>query len=224
MRSAKPSEIDLTARARIRDAAIVVFGEQGFSTGVRAIAAAAGVSPALLNHHFGSKKQLREECDAYVLDIVRETKSDYMRNPTPAGLLTALAEIEVFAPVIAYIVRSYQSGGALARSLFERSVADAERYLAEGVAAGTIRPSRDPKARARYLATVGGGGLMLFLQLHQDDEGKTDFRAALRAYGDQMMLPGVEIYTEGLLTDRMALDTLLAERAKTASTNSDKEN
>ncbi|WP_329603806.1 helix-turn-helix domain-containing protein, partial [Nocardia seriolae] len=46
---------DLTTRARIRDAAITVFGEQGFGVGVRAIAAAAGVSPGLVNHHFGDR-------------------------------------------------------------------------------------------------------------------------------------------------------------------------
>ncbi len=37
---------DLTATARIRDAAIEQFGEHGFGVGVRAIAKAAGVSPA----------------------------------------------------------------------------------------------------------------------------------------------------------------------------------
>ena len=56
---------DLTARARIRDSAIVYFGRHGFqSATVRAIAADAGVSPALVIHHFGSKDGLREACDA----------------------------------------------------------------------------------------------------------------------------------------------------------------
>ncbi|MGO4617365.1 TetR family transcriptional regulator [Nocardia sp. 2YAB30] len=224
MRLERTCDADLTARARIRDTAIVIFGEEGFSVGVRAIAAAAGVSPALVNHHFGSKKSLRAECDAYVLEVVRKAKSEYIRDPTPAGLLTSLAEIEEFAPLIAYIARSYQAGGELAKSLFERSVADAEQYMAEGVAAGTIRPSRDPKARARYLATVGSGGLMLFLRLRQDADGKIDYREALRAYADQMMLPTVELYTEGLLTDRMALDTMLAERERIASPDSPEEN
>jgi len=50
---------DLTAAARIRDAAIERFGEQGFSVGLRPIAEAAGVSAALVIHHFGSKDGLR---------------------------------------------------------------------------------------------------------------------------------------------------------------------
>ena len=66
------SDDDLTARARIRDAAVARFGRDGFGVGVRAIAADAGVSAALVIHHFGSKDGLRAECDAFVLDAVRQ--------------------------------------------------------------------------------------------------------------------------------------------------------
>ncbi|HJE59178.1 MAG TPA: TetR/AcrR family transcriptional regulator, partial [Nocardiopsis listeri] len=50
---------DLTARARIRDAALTRFGQEGFGVSVRAIAEEAGVSPGLVIHHFGSKEKLR---------------------------------------------------------------------------------------------------------------------------------------------------------------------
>ena len=53
---------DLTAAARIRDAAIEQFGEHGFGVGLRTIAEAAGVSAALVIHHFGSKDGLRKAC------------------------------------------------------------------------------------------------------------------------------------------------------------------
>ena len=59
------SSDDLTTSARIRDAAIAQFGAHGFNTGVRAIATAAGVSPGLVIHHFGSKDGLRKACDEY---------------------------------------------------------------------------------------------------------------------------------------------------------------
>jgi AcrR family transcriptional regulator len=51
---------DLTAAARIRDAAIEQFGQHGFGVGLRTIAEAAGVSAALVIHHFGSKDGLRK--------------------------------------------------------------------------------------------------------------------------------------------------------------------
>jgi AcrR family transcriptional regulator len=59
---------DLTARARIRDAAIDLFAERGIGPAtIRDIAAAAGVSSGLVRHHFGSKEGLRKACDQYAM-------------------------------------------------------------------------------------------------------------------------------------------------------------
>ena len=49
MRSASD---DRTAVARIRDAAIEQWGQHGFNVGLRSIAEGAGVSAALVIHHF----------------------------------------------------------------------------------------------------------------------------------------------------------------------------
>ncbi|RFZ34875.1 HTH-type transcriptional regulator BetI [Mycobacterium marinum] len=47
---------DLTAKARIRNAAVARFARDGFQkVNLRAIATSAGVSEALIFHHFGSK-------------------------------------------------------------------------------------------------------------------------------------------------------------------------
>lgn len=57
-----PEPEDLTARARIRDAALKHFTESGFAKAtIRDIARTAGVSPGLVRHHFGSKEGLRED-------------------------------------------------------------------------------------------------------------------------------------------------------------------
>jgi AcrR family transcriptional regulator len=207
------SSDDLNTRARIRDAALVLFGEEGFGVGVRAIAAAAGVSPGLVNHHFGSKDGLRRECDDHMRAVIRESKMSYMNRPSSGNLLQQLAEIEEFAPVIAYIMRSFQAGGDLAVSMFEHMVEDVEQYLEAGIASGAVRRPRDLKAMSRYLATINGGGMLLFIQLHAGDSGGVDYRQALREYGDQMLLPALEIFTEGLLPDSTMLDTLLADAA-----------
>ena len=51
----KRSAEDLTARARIRDAALALFAERGTDGAtIRDIAKAAGVSGGLVRHHFGS--------------------------------------------------------------------------------------------------------------------------------------------------------------------------
>ncbi|OBI99373.1 TetR/AcrR family transcriptional regulator [Mycobacterium asiaticum] len=198
---------DLTAVARIRDAAIEQFGEHGFGVGLRTIAEAAGVSAALVIHHFGSKDGLRKVCDEYIAEKIRSEKSETIQSNDPATWLGAMAEIESYAPLMAYLVRSLQSGGELAKMLWHRMIQNTGEYMAEGVAAGTIKPSRDPQARSRYLAITGGGGFLLYLQMH---ETPTDVRAVLRDYARDMVLPALEIYSEGLLTDRTMYEAFLA--------------
>src|ERR1700758_4479430 len=75
---------DMTAAARIRGAAIEQFGHRGFNVGLRAIADAAGVSAALVIHHFGSKQGLRKACDDHVAEEIRSAKSEPLRSADPA--------------------------------------------------------------------------------------------------------------------------------------------
>ncbi|MFV8320181.1 TetR family transcriptional regulator [Mycobacterium sp. 23] len=199
---------DLTAVARIRDAAIEQFGEHGFGVGLRSIAEAAGVSAALVIHHFGSKDGLRKACDEFVAEEIRSGKSETIQSRDPATWLGQMAEIESYAPLMAYLVRSMQSGGELAKMLWQNMIDNVEAYMEEGVQAGTVKPSRDPHARARYLAITGGGGFLLYLQMH---ETPNDLRAVLRDYASDMVLPALEVYSEGLLTDRTMYDAFLAE-------------
>ncbi|WP_167098929.1 TetR/AcrR family transcriptional regulator [Mycobacterium sp. DL592] len=199
---------DLTAASRIRDAAIELFGSRGFDVGVRAIAEAAGVSPGLVIHHFGSKDGLRKACDDYVAEEIRSDKSQAIQSTDAASWLAQVAEIESYAPLMAYLVRSMQTGGELARHLWNTMIANVESYLDDGVRAGTIRPSRDPAGRAKYLAMAGGGAFLLYLQLH---DNPTDLRAVLRDYSNDMMMPALEVFTEGLLTDSTMLEAFAAQ-------------
>ncbi|MFJ2610052.1 TetR/AcrR family transcriptional regulator [Streptomyces sp. NPDC087425] len=84
---------DLTGRARLREAALELFAEHGFeATSTRAVAAAAGLSPALVTRHFGSKQGLRAAVDEYVLDRIGEQ----LRALDPEkGVMASLGEISV---------------------------------------------------------------------------------------------------------------------------------
>ncbi|OBK78141.1 TetR family transcriptional regulator [Mycobacterium sp. 1164985.4] len=201
---------DLTAVARIRDAAIEQWGQHGFNVGLRTVAEAAGVSAALVIHHFGSKEGLRKACDTHVADVIRETKTESLQTHDPATWLSQMAEIESYAPLMAYLVRSLQSGSELAKSFWQRMIDNAEQYLDEGVRSGLLRPSRDPRARARFLAMASGGGFLLYLQLHES----ADLRVALHDYAEEMVLPALEVYTQGLMADSTMYDAFLAQREK----------
>src|SRR4051794_2176134 len=211
MRSAQPVE-DLTTRARIRDASIRRFGRDGFGVPVRALAAEAGVSPALVIHHFGSKEALRAACDEHVLRMIREAETEAFTTSTSIDLLGQLAQLDEFAPLVGYLVQALLAGGDLAATLLARMTADAEVYLAEAVAAGRMRPSRDPAARAAFLVDVGVGAVLSFVRRYPPADG--DYRATLRAYAQANSLPALELYTEGLLTDSSLLDAYLQYRAE----------
>jgi len=208
MRSASD---DRTAIARIRDAAIEQWGEHGFNVGLRSIAEAAGVSAALVIHHFGSKEGLRKACDDYIAEEIRTGKAASLQTRDPADWFAQMAQVESYAPMMAYLVRSMQSGSDLAKMLWRKMIDDAELYLEEGVRNGVLKPSRDPRARAKYLGITGGGSFFLYLQMH---DTPTDLRAVLRDYTEEMMLPALEIYTHGLMTDSTMYDAFLETREK----------
>lgn len=109
---------DLQAHARIRDAALRLFGVHGIkATTVRQIAEAAGVSPALVIHHFRSKEGLRNACDEWMMARLTEKKTDAVAGgDTTAALLQSQSE---FQPFHAYIAASISEGGEGAARLFD---------------------------------------------------------------------------------------------------------
>ncbi|WP_086668947.1 TetR/AcrR family transcriptional regulator [Lentzea kentuckyensis] len=137
MRSAS----DLTARARIRDAALARFGSDGIAaTSVRAVAADAGVSAALVLHHFGSKDGLRQACDEYVLESIRAGDD---------ADISALGEVlRAATPLRRYLGRALLDGSDAATTLFTEIVERTEQWLAEGEAEGWVRATEDARARA----------------------------------------------------------------------------
>lgn len=205
--SSAPAD-DRTTRARVRDAAVARFGRDGFGASVRVIAADAGVSPGLVIHHFGSKDALRAECDEHVLRRIRESKSEALTAAGPSGLLAALAAVDEQAPLAAYAVQALLAGGALAESFVEHMIVDTVDYLEDAVAAGVVRPSRDPAARARYLVLANLGALLVYLRLHPPVDG--DLGRSVRELSAEITLPALELYTEGLLVERTMLDAYLA--------------
>jgi AcrR family transcriptional regulator len=209
---------DLTAKARIRDAAIRRYAADGMDAPLRAIAADARVSPGLIVHHFGSRAGLRQACDEYVLEQIRLTKSSVLGSAqAPGAMLAQLAQVEQYAPLVGYVLRCLQAGGKLASDFVDQLVADAIVYMEDGVRAGTIRPSRDPEGRARVLVEMAVGALLLQLPARQEHLDLDELPVWLRAYTDRIMLPLLEMFTEPVFTDSSIFDAYLAARQQSGT-------
>jgi TetR/AcrR family transcriptional regulator, regulator of cefoperazone and chloramphenicol sensitivity len=144
------SSEDLTARARIRDAALHLFAERGIGPAtIRDIAKAAGVSSGLVRHHFGSKEALRDACDAYALDTMNRLR-EQMFDEGRLTDSTFMASIHPVAILLqGYLVRSMMDGSDAAMSMFEHMVQIGEKWLAdEGI------ESRDVRAYAVVLVAM----------------------------------------------------------------------
>ncbi|HEX4444785.1 MAG TPA: TetR family transcriptional regulator [Galbitalea sp.] len=203
-----PSD-DLTARARIRDAAIEAFAAQGFDATVREIAARAGVSAGLITHHFGSKDALREACDAEALRRVLQIKLDGVRR-SPTEQVAMIAELDEFGPTFGYVLRSVRAGGEAGRSFLRNMIDDALIYTTEAVESGRLLPSIDPEARVELLVTNAIGGMIMQLTL----AGEVDFSdgaALMRSISARSSLVLLELYTQGLLADRSVFDEYLRQ-------------
>jgi AcrR family transcriptional regulator len=192
-----PSEVsslgeagDLSASARIVRAALARFARHGVSGAtVRDIAADAGVSAALVIHHFGSKEALRRECDRRVAAFVREK----------AQADAAQALDAAFAGFGAYAARMLAEDSPESRRLFDELLVVSRAAVADGNAEGSLRPSSDPEAQAVALLVLGLAPFAFAANLAHwagSDTGSAMTRLAV---------PIAEIYTAGLLTDGAVL-------------------
>lgn len=196
---------DLTTSARIRDAAIELVAATGL-TGLtaRAVAQAAGVSPGLVIHHFGSMAGLRAACDEYIAAVIREQKSMVLRNGPGLDVMALLRNART-ARLAGYLAAVVTEDSPAVSRLVDELVADAEEYLDQGVRSGMLRPASDPHARAVILVLWGLSPLVMFRHLHRllgvdITDQELDPATGLVPY----LRPVVELYSNGLLSEAMA--------------------
>ena len=162
-------------------------------------------------HHFGSKDGLRKACDEFIAETIRAAKSESVQTSDPAAWFAQMAEIESFAPLMAYLVRSMQTGGDLAKSLWRTMIANAEQYIEEGVRGGHHQAQPRPQGQG----ALPGDQQRRRLPAVPADARRPDrhLRAVLHDYAQDMVLPALEIYTQGLMTDSTMYDAFAAQHA-----------
>lgn len=168
--AAEPGRIAVrrgAADTRIRDASVRLFAQRGFSgTGIRDIAAEAGVTSAALYHWVGTKEQLLLEIMGEVLDeLIAAADGILAAVDRPEARLAALVERHVWFHAVhqlATIVTDTElralSGDARASVIARR-----DRYerawrgvVAEGAAEGVFRVD-DPRIATTALLQMCTG-------------------------------------------------------------------
>jgi TetR/AcrR family transcriptional regulator, regulator of cefoperazone and chloramphenicol sensitivity len=149
---------DLTARARIRDAAIEQFAERGYDRAtIRDIARLAGVSPGLVRHHFGSKDELRRACDAYALDAMRRYVDESMTAEGLNDPRTAGEARDPLDPLQRYLARALIDQSETAGEIFDAMVAMTEQSLQVTDRGQPDPPASDLRTRAALMVAMGLG-------------------------------------------------------------------
>jgi AcrR family transcriptional regulator len=193
---------DATARSRIRDAAIDLFGSDGFdATSVRAVAKQAGVSPALVIHHFESKDKLRLACDDHIVHqiVVQNAKLD---EPALTSTLEHwLSDIDQFRPIVNYLSRMLTDDTRAGDLLFDKLVARTEEMITDGAADGTMNPGSDPHLLAAVV-TANSLATLVFGRHIGRAVGESHLTDSVIR---QLTIPTLELYTNGLYAD----DTVL---------------
>jgi AcrR family transcriptional regulator len=172
MRSVAPRPDDLTARARIREAALEQFSVHGFDGAtIRGIAEAAGVSPGLVQHHFRSKHALRVACDEAVMEIVHG-KLEASRDGRIADPSFLASLLESAPLVVRYVARAVVDGSAAGAELVDRMAAGTEEFLTMNW------PDRFPPGaeRTRDAATVLVAQAAGTIVLHEHVARRMDLR------------------------------------------------
>jgi AcrR family transcriptional regulator len=160
MCSAAPTD-DRTTTARIRDAAVARFGEAGFDKAtVRDIAADAGVSPALVLHHFGSKAGLREACDDFVVAEFARSRIEAVQSGT-TDPFAAMAGIQQEQHLMRYFLQALRDNSPAASRLFTASFEETLRLMELSVDQGVIRPSDNLHDVTAVLLAWQFGGMLL---------------------------------------------------------------
>jgi AcrR family transcriptional regulator len=89
----RASNDDLTARARIRNAALDLYSHYGESRiSLRTIASEAKVSLGVVQHHFQTKAKLREAVDQLVVDYFAQAIAEVSTDGSPAQIAAARDE------------------------------------------------------------------------------------------------------------------------------------
>jgi AcrR family transcriptional regulator len=144
-------DVGVSARSsieRIRDAALKCFAAYGTSaTSLRTVAAEAGVSLGLVQHHFVTKAGLIKAVDDHVLAVVTATLSDPIPEPPADSIADVGKRVTRFIAeqpdVVDYVGHALIDGSPLGIAVFDTLFTQGEARWKRRDELGLLRPDLD---------------------------------------------------------------------------------
>ena len=170
---------------------------------MRDIAAAAGVSPALLVRHYGSKDGLIEAVDDYVVASIESMLTQVTEQTGAVGLgpaavpsmLDGLARhLPPDSAIPSYLGRLLTAGGSVGAALFGRLYRISRTALDAMVADGIAAEGDDPEVRAAFMLISDLAVLMLRTRLTEVLGVDPLSNAGMKRWATEVF----EVYRDGL--------------------------
>lgn len=178
---------------KILTAAVGEFAERGFTKStIRGIASAAGVSPGLVIHHFGSKAELRTACDNHVFAAIAEAKAENAEYAAHA--MRMIFDDSDMRTKVDYLTKSLLDPSDHGQRYFEHYVDLVEDYITHGFAGYTFRQSDDPRGQAATIATLALSPSILAQRL-QTSLGTSDTAETMTRLAPHLL----DLYLNGVL-------------------------
>jgi AcrR family transcriptional regulator len=157
-----------TTREQLLSIAVEMFAEQGFAgTSLRSIAKKAGVSPALLIHHFDTKEELIKEA-------ISKTLGSWVADEKAAMLDDESKQLQNWQAVMAkgttplnFFRQVLLAGGDYAQRLFDAAVSETEVLLDQMQSSGRLRDLSDKQTTALIMTISGLGSVLLMSQIEK---------------------------------------------------------
>lgn len=166
----RASDQDLTAVARIRNAALDGFARDGVAaTSIRDIARAANVSSGLVQHHFKTKAALERAVNDYVVQIAIEAYEGFEESTatsTTDELLEAMGDrITAFfrehRSALLYVIRSAAQGERAGLNIFDAFLALIDKQVQRLADEGALRDDVDRPWTGLHVVIMNLGTVML---------------------------------------------------------------
>lgn len=164
------ADSDLTASARIRNAALERFARDGVAgTTIRDVAKAAGVSSGLVQHHFKTKAELERAVNEHVLQIAVEASEGVEETTAEAGteeLFLTMGEritelVRDHRSALLYVIRSAANGEKAGLDIFDAFLALVNRHVDRLAGEGTLRDDVDRLWLGLQVVTLDLGTVLL---------------------------------------------------------------